>query len=190
MGQMGFPNKWCLLVKGILESARSAVLVNGSPTFEFQCQKGIRQGDPLSPFLFLIVKEAFSSISRDNIEKTAKLLRVFYICSGLKINLKKSRLFGIGFEGEEACDMASILGCRVGEFPFDYLGIKVGANMNKICHWDSVIDTVKRRLASWKANMLSMGSRLTLIKSVLASLPVYYLSIYKAPSKVTDLIEN
>ncbi|KAM0061725.1 putative RNA-directed DNA polymerase [Helianthus debilis subsp. tardiflorus] len=227
LDQMGFPCKWCIWVKGILRSARSAVLVNGSPTFEFQCQKGVRQGDPLSPFLFLIVMEAFSCLirkatdlrelkdlrvfeggkslshllyaddalilgewSRENIVKTTRLLRIFYMCSGLKINLKKSFLFGVGVNKDVVSEMANIMGCRIGDFPFDYLGIKVGANMNKSCHWVSVIDTIKRRLASWKANTLSMGGRLTLIKSVLASLPVYYLSLYKAPVKITDQIEK
>ncbi|KAJ0550751.1 putative RNA-directed DNA polymerase [Helianthus annuus] len=227
MGQMGFPDKWCLWVKGIIESARSAVLVNGSPTFDFQCHKGLRQGDPLSPFLFLIIMEAFSCLvrkacdlgeikdfrtvsggpsishllyaddalilgewSKENIEKTVRLLRVFYLCSGLKINIKKSLLFGIGVDGQEATEMANILGCKTGEFPFDYLGIKVGANMNKSCHWEPVIETVKRRLASWKANTLSMGGRLVLVKSVLASLPVYYLSLYKAPVIVINQLEK
>ena len=62
MMQMGFPSKWCLWVRGILKSAVSAVLVNGSPTFEFQCKKGLRQGDPLSPILFLIVMEVLSKM--------------------------------------------------------------------------------------------------------------------------------
>ncbi|XP_022008026.1 uncharacterized protein LOC110907340 [Helianthus annuus] len=37
LDQMGFPSRWGLWIKGILQSARSAVLVNGSPTLEFQC---------------------------------------------------------------------------------------------------------------------------------------------------------
>ncbi|XP_021995665.1 uncharacterized protein LOC110892830 [Helianthus annuus] len=60
--QLGFPSRWCQWVEGILVSARSSVLVNGAPTFEFDCKKGIRQGDPLSPFLFVIVMEALSSL--------------------------------------------------------------------------------------------------------------------------------
>lgn len=44
MRQMNFPEIWCNWTKGVLESARSSVLVNGSPTFEFSCEKGMRQG--------------------------------------------------------------------------------------------------------------------------------------------------
>ena len=35
--QMRFPSRWCMWVLGILRSARSAVLVNESPSFEFNC---------------------------------------------------------------------------------------------------------------------------------------------------------
>ncbi|XP_022020173.1 uncharacterized protein LOC110920261 [Helianthus annuus] len=227
MSQMGFPSRWCMWVRGILQSARSAVLVNGSPTFEFQCHKGLRQGDPLSPFLFLVVMEALACMiskacrigefegvriynggpivshmlyaddalilgcwSKDNVETINRLLRVFHCCSGLKINLHKSTLFGMGVVDTEVGYMSSLLGCKVGALPFDYLGIKVGANMNRISNWDTVMDTIRSRLTSWKAKLLSIGGRLTLIKSVLVSLPVYYMSLYRAPLTVIENIEK
>ncbi|XP_035844161.1 secreted RxLR effector protein 78-like [Helianthus annuus] len=58
--QMGFHDTWCKWIWGILKSANSSVLVNGSPTFTFKCEKGMRQGDPLSPFLFLVEMKALS----------------------------------------------------------------------------------------------------------------------------------
>lgn len=47
---LGFPRKWVKWVKECLNTAWVSVLVNGSPSKEFQMHKGIRQGDPLSPF--------------------------------------------------------------------------------------------------------------------------------------------
>lgn len=47
-------------VKGCLTSSRSFVLINGVPTQEFSLEKGVRQGGPLSPFLFLISMEGLS----------------------------------------------------------------------------------------------------------------------------------
>jgi len=45
------------------------VLVNGSPTTEFKPKKGLRHGDPLTPFLFLIVAEGLAGVVRQAKEK-------------------------------------------------------------------------------------------------------------------------
>jgi hypothetical protein len=54
MGYMRFGNKWRRLIYECLSTSQLSFLVNGSPTREFRVGRGIRQGDPLSPFLFNI----------------------------------------------------------------------------------------------------------------------------------------
>ena len=64
MKWMGFPMKWIRWIQQCFETATVSVLVNGSPTEEFRMQRGLRQGDPLAPFLFLIVAEGLSALMR------------------------------------------------------------------------------------------------------------------------------
>ena len=67
--RLGFCGKWIPWIKGCLESASVFVLVNGSPSKEFFPKKRLRQGDPLTPFLFLIAAEGLTGVSRMAIER-------------------------------------------------------------------------------------------------------------------------
>jgi hypothetical protein len=62
MGRMGFDARWIKLIMMCVTSAQYAVLVNGSPCGNITPSRGIRQGDPISPYLFLICAEALSSM--------------------------------------------------------------------------------------------------------------------------------
>ncbi|GJU58444.1 hypothetical protein Tco_1236210 [Tanacetum coccineum] len=63
--------------------------------------------------------------------------------------------------------MASLTGWSPGSLPFDYLGLPIGANMNKVSRWNTLVDRFRAKLSSWKANLLSIGGCLTLLKTVL-----------------------
>nr|GFC30000.1 RNA-directed DNA polymerase, eukaryota [Tanacetum cinerariifolium] len=64
------------------------------------------------------------------------------------------------------------------------------ASMSRITSWDDVISKVSSRLSKWKLNLLSIGGRLSLLKSVLTSIPLYHMSIFKVPISVLNHLES
>ncbi|GKA93671.1 hypothetical protein Tco_0815657 [Tanacetum coccineum] len=104
--------------------------------------------------------------SRVNAQNLCRLLSCFNLASGLKVNFSKSKFFGIGVSASESQNFASFLNRQPSTLPCSYLGLPIGANMNKICNWKPIIDKFHKRLTPWKARTLSYGGRLTLLKSL------------------------
>jgi len=81
MNRLGFCGKWIQWIRAYLESTTISVLVNGSPTKEFKPSRGLRQGDLMAPFLFLIVAQGLAGLVKQVTRKN--------LFSGLKIGDKK-----------------------------------------------------------------------------------------------------
>ncbi|GJR22095.1 RNA-directed DNA polymerase, eukaryota, reverse transcriptase zinc-binding domain protein [Tanacetum coccineum] len=56
--KFGFGDKWRRWIQCCLHSSRGSIIINGSPTEEFKFGKGLKQGDPLSLFLFILIMES------------------------------------------------------------------------------------------------------------------------------------
>nr|GFA05195.1 RNA-directed DNA polymerase, eukaryota, reverse transcriptase zinc-binding domain protein [Tanacetum cinerariifolium] len=133
--KLGFGSRWRTWINNYLMSARTSILIDGSPTSKFSLKQV-----KLSTWLHVpVVKQIL-------IDRFKARL------SGWKANLLSI--------GDRLTLIKSIL-----------------------------IDRFKARLSGWKTNLLSIGGRLTLIKSVLGSLGVYYFSIFKAPEMVIKSLE-
>nr|GEX65555.1 RNA-directed DNA polymerase, eukaryota, reverse transcriptase zinc-binding domain protein [Tanacetum cinerariifolium] len=76
--------------------------------------------------------------------------------------------------------------CSTFDPPFHYLGVKVGAPMSRKDSWKDVTSKLSARLSKWKLKTLSIGGRLTLLKSVLTAVPIYYMSLYKVPIRILN----
>ncbi|XP_058076346.1 uncharacterized mitochondrial protein AtMg01250-like [Magnolia sinica] len=66
---MGFGLKWRWWIAECIGSAHFSVILNGSRLGFFKSSRGLRQGDPLSPYLFLIVAEALSQMLKKGQEQ-------------------------------------------------------------------------------------------------------------------------
>ncbi|GKB72014.1 hypothetical protein Tco_0933426 [Tanacetum coccineum] len=73
---------------------------------------------------------------------------------------------------------------------FRYLGVMVGGNISRHKAWEDVVLKLRSRLSKWKVKTLSIGGRLTLLKSVLGASPLYNMSIFKAPKGVLKEMES
>jgi hypothetical protein len=69
MRRYGFGEKWCSWIAHCISSVHFSVLVNGSPTSSFNSSRGLRQGDPPSPFLFVIVMEALNKMITATVDR-------------------------------------------------------------------------------------------------------------------------
>ena len=108
---------------------------------------------------------------------------------GLRINLDTSELIPVG-EVDNVEDLAAELGCRVESLPSTYLGLSLGASHKSMAVWNGIKERMRKRLAIWERSYISKGERVTLIKSTLASMLLYQMSLLRIPKVVANRMER
>ncbi|XP_026416501.1 uncharacterized protein LOC113311934 [Papaver somniferum] len=216
----------CHWLRVLFESARLSVMVNGGPHGFFSVGRGLRQGNPLSPTLFVIMEDVLSRsihkkvaegliipmIVRKGIHPTHLFFAddVFLLCnrakksitnlmkllddyqkgSGQIINKTKSKIFIDGNSVIRKNQIKEILQMELSTFPDKYLGVILSPGRVKVSTVWLMVELIQIKLAAWKGKLLSFQDRLVLIKSVLFSIPIYNMVVYKCPASIIKVCEK
>ncbi|PNX92520.1 ribonuclease H, partial [Trifolium pratense] len=224
----GFPPLTIKLIMHCVCSSTLSLIWNGQRLPSFSPTRGLRQGDPLSPYLFVLCMEKLSLAISEAVQNNswkpiqiskngprfshlffaddvllfskatcsqgrimANLFNNFSKASGLKINCAKSRaLFSKGVPRRKMDKLTSLSGIRSTNALGKYLGFPMITGRVRKDDYHFILDKLNSRLASWKNKFLNKPGRVTLAKSVLNSIPTYYMQISWLPSSICSQIDQ
>ncbi|KAK9286217.1 hypothetical protein L1049_014602 [Liquidambar formosana] len=204
-----------------------STLINGGPIGLFSPQRGLRQGDSLSPFLFILCSEVLSRLlfrEEENGEihgikicrgspavshvlfaddlilfcraKSSKAdamwtcLNIFESWSGQTVNLDKSSVhFSKNIRGRTAVALCSSLNLQKASSSAKYLGLPLFLVAAKTASFSDIVEKVQGHISGWKAKILSLARRSTLIRSVAIALPNYTMSTFILPKFVCRTLD-
>jgi hypothetical protein len=172
----GFGERWCSWIAHCVSSVRFSVLVNGIPSGFISSSRGLRQGDPLSPLLFVIVMEALSKLFSITIQRgflsgvgfgSNGVINISHLlfaddtlvfCGANPNHLIYLRMLLLSFEAISGLkiNLDKLVLVPVGHVDnvssllLKYLGLPLGAPFKAKSSWDEVVGKIERRLASWK----------------------------------------
>ncbi|XP_060202996.1 uncharacterized protein LOC132631439 [Lycium barbarum] len=176
LNKFGFNDVWIDLIWRSIANAWYTIIINGTRQGFLKSSQGLKQGDPISPSLFIIVAEVLSR-SLNSLLNNPNFTPFSMHKNGPQItHLAYADVFSSGNTRSLKLIMSLIK--------------KYEKEGKKNIYFDSMVSKIVKRLNAWQGNMLSSGGRMVLIKSVIQSLPIYILFAINPPKGTLELIEK
>ncbi|XP_056850872.1 uncharacterized protein LOC130500150 [Raphanus sativus] len=214
--KMGFDERLVDLIMCCVTSVSYQVLVNGQPRGRITPKRSLRQGDPLSPFLFILCTEKkivglrvarasprishllfaddslfFCKTELSQCKEIMDILDIYGKASGQRLNASKSSMFfGNKVESSRKKDIKEVLGFYSEGGMGMYLGLPEQICGSKMKVFSFVQDRFNGRVNNWSSRLLSKGGKEVQIKSVAQAVPTYVMSSFLLPQGIIDKLRS
>jgi hypothetical protein len=98
--------------------------------------------------------------------------------SGLKINYHKSEVFVLGQRNNEQTSIANKLNCKLGSFPFTYLGLPIFDRKLTLEQWMFLVRKLAAKIEPWLGRLMSSWGCLILSKACLENFPIFVMGLF------------
>ncbi|XP_039130894.1 uncharacterized protein LOC120267295 [Dioscorea cayenensis subsp. rotundata] len=189
---MNFPPLWISWISTCLRSCSFSLLINGNSSPWFPSSRGVRQGDPISSYLFILVSQILTAFLNQGLKAARNInhcLEVYRHITGQRPNLLKSQIFFPTWCNKHVSSrICSILNLTQASFPFKYLGILISHKRLAASSFNPMVVKIRHLCSRWSNYNLSQAAKTTLINSTLFSIPTYTLSVYPIPDSIISEI--